>query len=909
MNVLERFFAKQGLNEAQRQAVETTEGFIRLTAGAGSGKTRALATRYVYLTDMLGVDPDNILCITFTRKAAEEMKNRIASSSTLQAEGSRISTYHGFCHSVIKEDGHRMHLKKEFNVLGESEQEKLLRKIYREQLLTIKDGEMKKINHVFGYYKSRRDYVRFFDGMHSRTFDDNVSLFSDHLLPVLKDPKLVLTAEEINRFCAILSHYLAHQVRDSSFDFMDLMYFTLYLFSHDEHVLHKWQDRLQYIMVDEYQDSSRIEEELIKYISKLHQNLFVVGDPDQAIYSFKGGDIDVFLDFGKTFDMSHDLLLTENYRSTSNIVNLSNELVQKNLNRIDKVSTPTRVEGSKPIHFHCKKDDQEMDYIVDKIKGVIDSKKYSYKDIAVILRTHRSKKPIEQAFVKAGYPYTIADGLKFYAKSEIKIAIAYIRMLLESDNDSFALTVNVPSRRVGEVLNQRIEQTADTNLCGFYEALKILQSNSDPIFLRTQSDEYIDAIEFMRSRVGKESLSTLVSDILRMSGYLRYLREGANQAKIDNVEDLIESVRLLEERRQQEVSLEEYIQIIDEFTREAEEDEEKNEIQIMTMHSSKGLEFKVVFLPLFNDGNIPSSKSTSDPRKLEEERRLAYVAFTRAEDILIISDSEGQSERGSNRSPSRFLFDFSRDQLDEPIPISDKQVLQYQEMYNREQRLQYINETDEIKVGDQVEHPVFGIGMIKAVDSKNYLVSFEKLATDRTIGKHVPIKALGKQSINILKTTDNNSDLRTISVGTEDDSFTDTITCSIGNENQGVEAQEESTLMDTVIVSTINVYEKKVRQEVDPLDDYIDSAYCSPQIDERVIDTSVEVIATNKESESVSIAQLIGEPETVAKVAVEHPIWGKGFITESHESHIAIRFPEINEVKLLPNNIISIRRL
>ena len=252
MDILEQFFAKQGLNEAQKQAVKTTEGFIRLTAGAGSGKTRALATRYVYLTDMLGIDPDNILCITFTRKAAEEMKNRIVSSSAFQAESSRISTYHGFCHSVIREDGHRMHLTNEFGILGESEQEKLLRQIYKEQHFTIKDGEMKKINHVFGYYKSRRDYVGFFDGMHSRTVDDNVNLFTDHLLPVLNSPELGLTAEEINRFCTILSQYLAHQVRDSSFDFMDLMYFTLHLFAHDEHVLHKWQERLQYLMVAEY---------------------------------------------------------------------------------------------------------------------------------------------------------------------------------------------------------------------------------------------------------------------------------------------------------------------------------------------------------------------------------------------------------------------------------------------------------------------------------------------------------------------------------------------------------------------------------------------------------------------------------------------------------------------------------
>lgn len=889
MDVLEQFFTKHGLNEAQRQAVEVTEGFIRLTAGAGSGKTRALATRYVYLTDILGIDPDNILCITFTRKAADEMKKRITSSSSIQAESSRISTYHGFCHSVIKEDGHRMHLKKEFGVLGESEQEKLLRQIYKKQGYTIKDGEMKKINNAFGFYKSERGYVSFFDGMHSRTFDDNVKLFAEHLLPVLQKPMLALTEEEVNRFCATLSQYLAHQVKDSSFDFMDLIYFTLHLFTHDEHVLSKWQNRLQYIMVDEYQDSSRIEEELIKYISNRHRNLFVVGDPDQAIYSFKGGDIDVFLDFGKTFDMSHDLLLTENYRSTSNIVNLSNELVRKNINRIDKASIPKREMGFKPIHYHCKKDAQEMAYIVDKIKEIIDSKKYSYRDIAVILRTHRSKKPIEQAFVKAGYPYTIADGLKFYAKNEIKIALAYIKMLLKSDNKYFALTVNLPSRRVGEILLKRVEDTADKNLCDFYEALKILQANNDPAFLKTQADEYIDAIEFMRSRVDKCSLSTLVSDVLRMSGYLRYLREGANEDKINNVEDLIDSVRLLEERRQQSVSLEEYIELINEFARDADEDEEKDEIQIMTMHSSKGLEFKVVFLPLFNDGNIPSSKSTSDPSKLEEERRLAYVAFTRAEDLLVISDSEGMSERGKDKKPSRFLFDFDRNQLDEPNPLSVKQVDDFRTFYSREKVIQDISQTDDIQVGSRVQHPVFGVGIVKAVDAKNYLISFESLATDRTIGKHAPIKVLDK---------DREEEIGVIEVTCEGMGEHNVFTNEIGNNGNVIELEKDNPIKG-ITLPPVEIYEEEAWIRSNPENQEIDLSYYYGETEQGI----------GKGLEAHTPESTVTKTQTQVKTVVEHPIWGKGFISQVHESHIEIRFPEINEVKLLPNNTISIRKL
>ena len=533
-----------------------------------------------------------------------------------------------------------------------------------------------------------------------------------------------------------------------------------------------------------------------------------------------------------------------------------------------------------------------MAYIVDKIKEIIDSKEYSYKDIAVILRTHRSKKPIEQAFVKAGYPYTIADGLKFYAKSEVRIALAYIRMLLHSDNESFALTVNVPSRRVGEVLLKRVEDTADKNLCDFYEALKILQSSNDPAFSRTQADEYIDVIEFMRSHVGKVTLSTLVSDVLRMSGYLRYLREGANEEKINNVEDLIDSVRLLEERRQQSVSLEEYIELINEFTREADEDEEKDEIQIMTMHSSKGLEFKVVFLPLFNDGNIPSSKSTSDPSKLEEERRLAYVAFTRAEDLLVISDSEGLSERGKDKKPSRFLFDFDRNQLDEPNPLSEKQVEDFRAFYGREKIIQETSQADDIQVGSRVEHPVFGVGTVKAIDTKNYLITFESLPTDRTIGKHVPIKLLGKE----VSTEIDKPEISCFGMG--DSQYLEIFTLGKNNKSHSLEPKEDN-VAEGFILPPIEVYEAEAWIESDREDREVDLSYYYAETEQGI----------SKGLKKPAPEPISDKAQTQVKTVVEHPIWGKGFISQIHESHIAVRFPEINETRLLPNNTISIRKL
>ena len=354
---------------------------------------------------------------------------------------------------------------------------------------------------------------------------------------------------------------------------------------------------------------------------------------------------------------------------------------------------------------------------------------------------------------------------------------------------------------------------------------------------------------------------------------------------------MIDSIRLLEERRQQSVSLEEYIELINEFTREADEDEEKDEIQIMTMHSSKGLEFKVVFLPLFNDGNIPSSKSTSDPSKLEEERRLAYVAFTRAEDLLVISDSEGLSERGKDKKPSRFLFDFDRNQLDEPNPLSEKQVEDFRAFYGREKIIQETSQADDIQVGSRVEHPVFGVGTVKAIDTKNYLITFESLPTDRTIGKHVPIKLLGKEvRVEIDKpmvTCEGmgEQDLEIFLPKTDKDSH--------------IVQPEGHNIIEDVALPPIEVYEAEAWIESDREDREVDLSYYYAETEQGI----------SKGLKKPAPEPISDKAQTQVKTVVEHPIWGKGFISQIHESHIAVRFPEINETRLLPNNTISIRKL
>lgn len=269
------------LNASQRKAVETTEGYIRLTAGAGSGKTRALVSRYLYLTDIDGISPDNILCITFTRKAADEMKKRIRDISTTNLEGALISTYHGFCYKVIREDAHRLHLKKEFEIIDDNKLEKTFRDIYKDLNLTIKDGELKNLQRALFEYKSKFRYVTKMTGLSNCTYAENVLNFNHQLTNLLSQPNYRYLADEISRYSGILGHYLARQVEYANYDFFDLLEFTLHLFETDPYVLDKWQTRLEYIMVDEFQDSSPREDTLISYLAGKHHNLFVVGDRSQ----------------------------------------------------------------------------------------------------------------------------------------------------------------------------------------------------------------------------------------------------------------------------------------------------------------------------------------------------------------------------------------------------------------------------------------------------------------------------------------------------------------------------------------------------------------------------------------------------------------------------------------------------
>lgn len=728
----QQFFEKYNVNESQKKAIEETEGYIRLSAGAGSGKTLTLAARFVYLTDYFDILPDNILCVTFTAKAAKEMQKRIRKMSSTGAEGSLVKTYHGFCVEVLKRDNTRLHFNTDFEIIDEEMMEKLFRDYYKKYGFTLKSGELKNLKFYLGSFKNNNNsyYIKAMTGMNSSSDKEILRDFEKKILDYLIG-KLGLSIEVANVAATVLSEYMLHQVRKGDLDFYDLLNFTLYLFEHDDVVRSYWQERLQYIMVDEFQDSSEKELKLLEYLQAKHTNLFIVGDSDQAIYGFKGGDVNLFLDFPDKFQPCTDLLLEENYRSTEEIVNLSNDLIKNNAFRVDKVSKAMNGNGDKVMHFHCKKDKEEMKFIADEIKRLVESREYNYKDIALLVRSHNSKKPIESIFVLEDIPYTIADGTKYYSRKEIRTAIAYLKMILKDDNDAFDITVNQPARGIGESRVNRIISYANEHLCSHFEALKQLQD--EPNFKNTKVHQYIRAVEYVRHHARKGAkVSTLLDEILRMSGYYDELRMGVNKERLENVDQLITSVVETENRKEEEYTLIEYIDKANEFMRKAEDDEEKDEVKVMTIHSSKGLEFPVVFVPYFNDGILPSQKALGAMENLEEERRLAYVALTRAEKRLYITESEGATERGTTKLPSRFLFEVNREQLNVPniIPQSILELLEQQTNIQIPQQ-----NAEEFIIGQIVQHEKFGKGEIVKVDEASYTIDFEKFSTSRTIKK------------------------------------------------------------------------------------------------------------------------------------------------------------------------------
>ncbi len=705
----------ENLNEQQVQAVTTTEGYVRVIAGAGSGKTKALTSRYAYLVEALGMNASNILCVTFTNKAANEMRNRVKQIIGVGNDYGYITTYHGFCVKVLREDINKIQYPKQFVIMDVEDQKTVLKDIYEELEISSRDYSYKQVIKNIGDFKNCTNYIEFIAENKDVLGDDGRKL---------KDSNILLDN--------IFLRYLEKQQRNFSLDFDDLINFTLYIFEQHKDVLEKWQDRLYYIQVDETQDSSPRQFYLVFLLSQIHKNLFVVGDPDQTIYEWRGAKPEILVDFDKQFPDSQTIVMNQNYRSTPNILNLGNHIIKNNKIRVDKDMFTTNQAGVDVVHFHAKSDLEEGLFVANEIQELKKKQTLKYADFAILYRANHVSRIIEQALIRASIPYSIWGGIRFFERKEIKDVLSYLRLIALGDDIAFLRIINTPSRKLGKAFVAGIKKIAEQNNVSLFQAIETNSLN------RQSAVDFVHMVKAFRKRKNQILVSDLIKEILDVTGLGQMYRADGDEERLDNIKELQNSIIALENNDVEKLTLENYLQEIALYTDMDVDDGKNDRVKLMTIHTAKGLEFPYVFLCGFTDGVLPSYMSIRERREraIEEERRLTYVAITRAERAFYMIESEGYNfQTGLSKYPSRFLFEI-KDNLyvrqgvfpQEIIDEAKKQIEFENDMFNSPA-------LPILEIGDIVLHSAWGKGKVLERDDekKVYMINFEKINGARPV--------------------------------------------------------------------------------------------------------------------------------------------------------------------------------
>lgn len=703
----------RGLNQAQREAVVSTEGPVRVIAGAGSGKTRALARRFAYLVNGIGILPGNILCVTFTNKSANEMRQRIH-NLTGDNDTGYISTFHGLCVSILQEDSHAVQYPKSFLVLDNSDIDSMLKIIYEERGLTLRDMTFSKARDMIEIRKTVKepDY-----------YEDMINMSLETL-----QQKYQNAADPVD---IIFYGYLYQEKKCFGLDYNDLIKFTLYIFQQHADIRLKWQKRLEYIMIDEFQDIDGLQYKLMEVLCGYHKNLFIVGDPDQTIYTWRGASVRYLLDFDQAFPGAKTIMMMENYRSAPQILWVANTLIAKNQNRIQKELVPTMPDGEPVTCHYAANAEGEAAWIAERIQA-LQAAGVPCRDMAILYRAHYVTRTIEEVLLREKIPYTIYSGVQFFGRMEIKDALSYLRMIAYQDDLSFLRIANVPKRNLGQRRMQFLQDYAAQNQCSLYRAL--CRTLDHELFKGTKAARFAAMIESFSSHHAQRPVSEVLSAILDESGYEKMLRTEGAQDRLDNLAELKQSVYEYEISCGEESTLEHYLAHAALFTNSDAQDS-GDRVRLMTVHTAKGLEFPYVFLCAMNEGIFPS-KRTGTRQGMEEERRLAFVAVTRAEKALFLSAAEGRNFDGSPRYPSRFLLDIDPELLSFTRKPRDGLIEAAQDYIASSGR--FLAEDEQCRLldaGQRVRHSIFGPGIILDVDpgKSAYVIQFDEMDTPRGI--------------------------------------------------------------------------------------------------------------------------------------------------------------------------------
>jgi DNA helicase-2/ATP-dependent DNA helicase PcrA len=634
-----------GLNKEQRQAVETTDGPILLLAGAGSGKTRVLTHRIAYLMAHKQITPWNILAITFTNKAAKEMKERVASLVGGVAEDIWISTFHSMCVRILRKDIERIGYNRSFTILDSGDQLTAIKEAMKRLNIDTKKFEPKAIRASISNFKNAL-----------KTPQEAARLAGDYYDQMV---------------CQVYEAYQKLLKTNHSLDFDDLIMMTVKLFQEVPDVLAFYQRKFQYIHVDEYQDTNRAQYLLTTMLADYHHNLCVVGDSDQSIYRFRGADISIILSFEKDYRDAKVIKLEQNYRSTQRILQAANEVIRHNSERKEKTLRTDNDEGSKITYYRGQNEHDEAYFITQKIQE-LQGQGHNYKDIAILYRTNAQSRVFEDVFLKANVPYTIVGGTRFYERKEIKDLLAYLRLVSNPDDDiSLGRIVNVPKRGIGEATIERLAEYAAQKGFSLFEALAELDFIGLSARATNQLAQFYELIRSFIIRVDDFSVTRLTEALLEESGYRKALEDERTleaRARLENLDEFL-SVTLEFEKSSEDKTLLSFLTdlaLISDIDQVEEDEQKGNQVLLMTLHSAKGLEFPYVFLVGLEEGIFPHSRSAYDENELEEERRLAYVGITRAEKELYLTNAQTRTifGRTSATAESRFIREIPEDLLE-----------------------------------------------------------------------------------------------------------------------------------------------------------------------------------------------------------------------------------------------------
>ena len=760
-----------GLNDRQKEAVEYMDGPLLILAGAGSGKTRVLTYKIAYLLEKEIVKPWQILAITFTNKAAKEMKERVEGLVGQVAQDMWLGTFHSVCVRILKREIELLGYTRDFNIFDEIDKEKVLKEVTKK--LNI-DEKM----YPIGLLKSEISKAK-------EVMKDNLTYQKEAMGDFRK--------EEIAK---VYNMYQDTLKSNNSIDFDDIIMLTVKLFLENPDRLLYYQQKFSYILVDEYQDTNKTQFLLISLLSSATGNICVVGDESQSIYGFRGADITNILNFEKEFPNAKIVKLEENYRSTKNILNAANEVIKNNSSKLDKVLWTQNEEGEKIEYKTLNNEYEEVEYVVDKIDELCRKENQKYSDFAVLFRTNAQARVLEEVFMKSGTPYKLIGGIKFYARKEIKDIISYLK-LIQNKNDNIALKriINEPKRGIGDTAVDKLDMLASQKGVSIFELIQDsnnltgIRSAGNIILFRDMINSFI--------RVKNEiKVSERIKKVLKESGYEDMLNsEGTKETEIrfDNLMEFI-GVAIEFENENAEHTLGDFLESIALVSDVDNLDETTEAVTLMTMHSAKGLEFKNVFIVGMEEGLFPSKRSIEEDGQTEEERRLCYVAITRAQKHLFLTNTKKRTLYGSTTFsiPSRFIEEIpdsvlSEDAIDNRngkksastrtwLDDEYKKVETYISNRNRvsenvERKVrpnvgisvdaflknlagttipQKANVTSEMKykVGMEVKHKKFGIGVIENIepegDDFKLEIMFDNSGFKRLMANYTPLEIINK---------------------------------------------------------------------------------------------------------------------------------------------------------------------